>query len=177
MDHLTCVCQNFLSTNTPGDKILVTPKRCALSSSWNTCTRNILSGVRTLLPVNSHQSWKRGRENLRDALFLTFFGRLRLFRLSPPARREDGCPESLRQRSPGWNQPLWSHPHRIRDSALLSQWRTEHENTPSLPKGWIERSIDWRGYLWLNVAHSECACVSFGHLKLQLLCCYFLQRC
>lgn len=126
----------FLSMHILGDKTPVTLKRCPLSSSWNICTKNILSSI-WLVTEHCYPSTHiraereeeedregktdRERENRRDALFLAFLGRLYLFGSSPPPRWEDDCPKSFSQRSSGCNQPLWPHPHHIRDSALWSQ--------------------------------------------------------
>ena len=84
-----------------------------------------LTGDRTLLAVSSHQSWRGGeRERSGGMLYSSFcFCHLCLFGLSLTPRWKDDCPESFTHQSPRRKQPLWPHPHHIRDSALWSQWR------------------------------------------------------
>lgn len=113
-----------------------------------------LTGDRTLLPVNSHQSWKRGggrageRERKRERIGGMLYSSLSLGVCVYSACHqlldgEDDCPESFSQQSPGLEPAALAAPRiTLETQHCYHNGGTECEKIPlSQPKGWIQRSI------------------------------------
>ncbi len=177
----------FLSMNTPGDKIPVTVKRCPLSFSWNLYQKYplcCLTGDRTLLPVNSHQSWKRGRgregEREREGIGGMLYSSLSLGICVYLA-----CPHLLDGRmialNPSVSEARAGTSCSDRTRITLETQHCDHNGGTEYEKYPVtaKRMNTWRGedisdWTWHTLNVRVWVGASFGHLKLQ---CFVVISC
>lgn len=169
----------FLSMNPPGDKIPVTVKRCLCPPETLVPEISSLPSDRTLLPVSSHQSWKRGggREGERERIDTKLYSSLSLVVCVYLACHHllNGSTTAL---NPSVSEDRGGTSCSDRTRITLEVQHCDHNVRTECEKYPVEAKKRYTGGYGqgrISVANTECVHVSSGHLAAQL--CYFLQRC